>query len=147
MSGAFRFSWRAAGAMAAMLALASAGARAADAQVKGPVLVLRGTQAPDKPAPAKPAIATPPAVDPGVGPPPLADLSPVPRFQDQPAPRFSLDPAPRILGLDQRGGGAECRVACAETRYQCRVGDDAGACDTAWGQCVANCAEVSSSPL
>ena len=77
----------------------------------------------------------------------LDDESAIPRFQDNPAPRFGLDPAPRVLGLELRGGGAQCRTACAETRYQCRASDEADVCDTAWGQCVANCPESSSSPL
>lgn len=147
MSGALRPCWRAAAAALVAAALAG-GVQAAPAPVKGPVLVLRGPQTPDKPQAARPA-ALPgrPATDPGSGPPPLADLSPVPRFQDQPAPRFSLDPAPRIQGLDLRGGGAQCRTACAETRYQCRLADEADVCDGAWGQCVANCPEGSSSPL
>ncbi len=148
MSRALRPCWRAAAA-ALLLAALGGGVQAAPAPVKGPVLVLRGAQAPDKPAAAKPAPAPAraPAIDPASGPAPLADLSPVARFQDQPAPRFSLDPAPRILGLDQRGGGAQCRTACAETRYQCRINDEQDVCDGAWGQCVANCAEGSSSPL
>ena len=146
MSGAFRPCWRAATA-ALLLAAMGGGVEAAPAPVKGPVLVLRGAQAPDKPAAAKPAPAAGPAFDPGSGPAPLADLSPIPRFQDQPAPRFSLDPAPRILGLDQRGGGAQCRTACAESRYQCRINDEQDVCDGAWSQCVANCAEASSPPL
>lgn len=147
MSGAFRPCWRAA---AAALLLAALGGRvqAAPAPVKGPVLVLRGAQAPDKPVAAKAAPATlAPVFDPGSGPARLADLSRVPRFQDQPAPRFSLDPAPRVLGLDARGGGAQCRTACAENRYQCRINDEQDVCDGAWGQCVANCPEGSSSPL
>ena len=151
MSGAYRPCRRAAAA-ALLLAVLSGVAPAAPAPVKGPVIVLRGAQAPDAPAPARPAAAAalllpPPGGDPAAGPPPAADLSPIPRFQDNPAPRFGLDPAPRVLGLELRGGGAQCRTACAETRYQCRASDEADVCDTAWGQCVANCPESSSSPL
>ena len=147
MSGVLRPRWRAAAAALVLAALAG-GVAAAPAPVKGPVLVLRGAQTPDKPQAAKPApLPALPAYDPGSGPPPLADLSPVPRFQDQPAPRFSLDPAPRVLGLDLRGGGAQCRTTCAETRYQCRLADEPETCDTTWGQCVANCPEVSSPAL
>ena len=146
MSGALHHGWRVA-AVLAVLAAACAGAQAADAPVKGPIVVLRGSPTPDNRVPAKPAAPGAPAVDPGVGPPPLADLSPIPRFQDDPAPRFSLDPAPRVPGLDLLGGGAACRTACAETRYQCRVTDEADACDGAWSQCVASCAQSSASPL
>ena len=150
MSGAQGHCWRAAAA-ALLLAVLSGVAPAAPAPAKGPVIVLRGAQAPDTP----PAGKTPPAaglpapagVDPGSGPPPLADLSPIPRFQDNPAPRFGGDPAPRLLGLDLRGGGAQCRTACAETRYQCRATDEADVCDSAWGQCVVNCPELSSPVL
>ena len=147
MSGALR-SYRRAAAAALLLAVLSGVAPAAPAPVKGPVVVLRGVQAPDTPVkPAPAALPAPLGGDPAAGPPPLADLSPIPRFQDNPAPRFGLDPAPRIPGLDLRGGGALCRTACAETRYQCRATDEADVCDTTWGQCVANCAESSSSPL
>ncbi len=147
MSGTLRPSWRAAAAALVLAALAG-GVDAAPAPQKGPVVVLRGAQAPDKPKAARPADPpAAPAYDPGSGPPPLADLSPIPRFQDSPAPRFNLDPAPRVVGFDQRGGGAQCRTSCAETRYQCRIADEPEACDSAWGQCVATCPEVSSPPL
>ena len=144
MVGALRHPWLR--AIAAALAMAAISA-AAEAQTAGP---LRGYQVPEKPAPKPPATApqappTTPSFDPGIGPPPLADLSPVPRFQDDPAPRFSLDPAPRVLGLGLRGGGAACRTSCAETRYICRATDEAEVCDTAWSQCVAGCGESSSS--
>ena len=43
--------------------------------------------------------------------------------------------------------GAQCRTACAETRYQCRATDEADVCDSAWGQCVVNCPEMSSPSL
>jgi len=145
MSAPWRDSWRAASAALLLLALASTGADAANG-------ALRGYQVPDQPAPAaKPSPLAPapaaPAADPGVGPPPLADLSPIPRFQDDPAPRFNLDPAPRTQGLDQGGGGAACRTACAQSRYQCLVEDENDLCDGAWSQCVASCAESSSAPL
>ncbi len=134
-----------------LFAALSGAVQAAPAPAKGPVIVLRGAQAPDTPAARKPtpAAGLPAtlAVDPGSGPPPLADLSPIPRFQDNPAPRFGGDPAPRLLGLDLRGGGAQCRTACAETRYQCRATDEADVCDSAWGQCVVNCPEMSSPSL
>ena len=150
MTGALRHPWRAAAAAVLALAVASAGAEAQTAGQNGGVL--RGYQVPDKPAPKpqaaapQPAAPAPPQFDPGSGPPPLADLSPIPRFQDDPAPRFNLDPAPRTQGLDLRGGGAQCRTACAETRYMCRATDEADVCDSAWSQCVANCAEASPSP-
>jgi len=138
-------------ALAALaLAAVSAGAEAQTAAQNGGAL--RGYQVPDK-APAKAQTPTPtatpagPLFDPGAGPPPLADISPIPRFQDDPAPRFSLDPAPRTQGLDLRADGAACRTSCAETRYQCRASDDADICDRSWSQCVSSCAESSSAPL
>jgi hypothetical protein len=93
------------------------------------------------------ALPAPPAVDPAIGPARTADLSPIPRFQDDPAPRFNLDPAPRVQGLGQPGSGAACRTACAESRYQCRANEPDDVCDGVWSQCVAGCAESSSSPL
>jgi hypothetical protein len=147
MSAALRHPGRAAAAAVLALAVVTAGAEAQTAGQNGGTL--RGYQIPDQPKPMPPAPAAAPAApqfDPGSGPPPLADLSPVPRFQDDPAPRFNLDPAPRTPGLDLRGGGAQCRTACADTRYLCRATDEPDVCDTAWGQCVANCAEASPSP-
>ncbi len=148
MLRALRHPWLRAVAAAMALAVVSAGAEAQTAGQSGGGL--RGYQIPDKPQPKPvaappPAPAVTPAFDPAAGPPPLADLSPIPRFQDDPAPRFNLDPAPRIQGLDQRGGGAACRTSCAETRYQCRASDDADICDSAWSQCVAGCSEASAS--
>jgi hypothetical protein len=148
MAGAFRHPWlRAIGATLALAAVSAA----AEAQTAGQAGPLRGYQIPDRPAPKAlptppPPLPTTPGFDPGIGPPPLADLSPIPRFQDDPAPRFNLDPAPRILGLDQRGGGAACRTSCAESRYQCRATDESDVCDAAWSQCVASCGESSPSP-
>jgi len=149
MSGALRHPWRAACAAILAFALVSAGAEAQTAGQSGGTL--RGYQIPDQPAPKPQRIAPPPSlappdVDPGIGPPPLADLSPISRFQDDPAPRFTLDAAPRAQGLDLRGGGAACRTACASSRYMCRASDEADVCDSVWGQCVANCAQASSSP-
>ncbi len=132
---------------AAVLAMAVVSASAEAAGPSGPTVVLRGPQTVDKPAPAPLPQAAGPAFDPGSGPPPLADLSPVPRFNDDPTPRFNLDPAPRVGGLDLRGSGAECRTACAESRYLCRATDEPDQCDGAWGQCVAACSESSSAPL
>ena len=131
-------------------AVLAAGVLAAGAQAATPgkaTVVLRGSQPVAAPAPLPPPAPTPPDVDPGIGPPALADLSPAPRFLDNPAPRFSADPAPRVGGLDLLGGGAQCRTACAQTRYICRVDQDAEVCDTAWGQCVASCTEASAGPL
>lgn len=130
--------------MIAVLALAflAAGARAATSGTPAKAtVVLRGPQKVDAPAP--PPAPPPPSSDPGIGPPPLMDLSPIPRFQDDPVPRFGGDPAPRVGGLDLIGGGAQCRTACAQSRYQCRVTEDADQCDSAWGQCVASCTEAS----
>ena len=146
MSGALRHSWRAIAAAVLAFAVVSAGAEAQTAAG-----ALRGYQVPEQPAPKRQPAVTPPGplppqTDPGIGPPPLADLSPIPRFQGDPAPRFNLDAAPRAQGLDLRGGGAVCRTACAETRYMCRASDEAESCDSAWGRCVANCAEASPSP-
>jgi hypothetical protein len=149
MIGAVTKRWRIAAAVL-VLGVLAAGAQAATpatpAPEKGPI-VLRGPQAVDKPAPAARPAPSDPAVDPAIGPAPLTELSPVPRFLDQPAPRFGGDPAPRVGGLDLLGGGAACRTACAESRYQCRAGDLPDQCDGAWGQCVASCAESSSAPL
>ena len=150
MPGPSRHPWLRAAVASLALAVVSAGAEAQTAGQRG--AGLRGYQIPDAPKPKPPVAAPPtpgpatPASDPGSGPPPLADLSPIPRFQDDPAPRFNLDPAPRTQGLDLRGGGAQCRTACAETRYMCRATDEADVCDSAWSQCVANCAEASPSP-
>ncbi len=146
MSGALRHPWRAVAVAVLAIIMTSAGA---DAQTNA---MLRGYQIPEQPAPKsrdtalQPPALVAPQFDPGSGPPPLADLSPIPRFQDDPAPRFNLDPAPRTQGLDRLGGGAACRTACAETRYMCRANDEAELCDSVWGQCVANCAQASSSP-
>ena len=144
MLGALRHRLRIAAAVLALAVLA-AGAQAATPSKA--TVVLRGSQpaaTPVVPAPPEPAA---PSFDPGIGPPPPADFSPVPRFQDNPAPRFSVDPAPRIGGLDLIGGGARCRTACAQSRYQCRVTDDLDVCDTTWGQCVASCTEASADRL
>ena len=144
MTGVLRRLGRIAGAV---LAIAAVSASAEAAGPSAPTVVLRGSQTVDKPAPTPAAQPAAPAVDPGSGPPPLADLSPIPRFNDDPSPRFNLDPAPRVGGLDLRGGGAQCRTACAESRYLCRATDEADQCDGAWGQCVAACAESSPAPL
>ncbi len=144
MSGALRHRLRTA---AVVLALAMLAAAADAATPSKATVVLRGSQpaaAPATPATTQPA---PLSFDPAIGPPPATDFSPVPRFQDDPAPRFSVDPAPRVGGLDILGGGAQCRTACAQTRYQCRVTDDLDVCDTTWGRCVASCAEVSAGRL
>ena len=127
------------------LALLSTGAQAATPGKA--TVVLRGSQPALTQAVAAPSAPAAPSSDPGIGPAPLADFSPVPRFQDSPAPRFSVDPAPRVGGLDLLGGGAQCRTACAQSRYQCRVTDDLDVCDTQWSQCVASCTEVSSGRL
>ena len=144
MSGALRHHLKTSAAVLALVLLA-AGAQAATPGKA--TVVLRGSQpAAAVPVPAPPAPAAP-SWDPGAGPAPPLDLSPIPRFQDNPAPRFSVDPAPRVGGLDLLGGGAQCRTACAQSRYQCRVTDDADLCDTAWGQCVASCTEASAGRL
>lgn len=153
MSGALRHPWRAALSALLLLATVSVGAEAQTVGAGQNQPPLRGYQVPDRPAPAKPARATaaplaaPPAVDPGIGPPPTADLSPIPRFQDDPAPRFNLDPAPRVAGLSPPGSAAECRTACAISRYQCRANEPVDVCDAVWSQCVVGCGESSSSPL
>ncbi|HEY5411210.1 MAG TPA: hypothetical protein VIJ94_10840 [Caulobacteraceae bacterium] len=145
MTSALGHGWRRAAAAVLVLAVLAAGAEAAPST--GPMVVLRGPQTVRKPAPLPPAQPAAPAFDPGSGPPPLADLSPIPRFNDDPVPRFNEDPAPRVGGLDLRGGGAQCRTACAESRYLCRATDEPDQCDGAWGQCVAACSESSPSPL
>jgi hypothetical protein len=153
MSGALRHPWRAAVSALLLLATVSAGAAAQTVTTGEKPPPLRGYQVPDKPVPAKPARAAtlalpaPPTVDPGNGPARAADLSPIPRFQDDPAPRFNLDPAPRVAGLSPPGSGAECRTACAISRYQCSANEPVDVCDGVWSQCVAGCAESSSSPL
>jgi len=140
MLGALRHRLRIAAAVLALATLAAGAQAAAPAKA---TVVLRG---PEPVVPASPEPAAP-SSDSGIGPPPLTDLSPIPRFQDDPAPRFGVDPAPRVGGLDLLGGGAQCRTACAQSRYQCRVTDDIDVCDTAWGQCVASCTEASAGRL
>ena len=144
MLAAFRHRLRLAAAVLAM-AVVAVGAEAATPSKA--TVVLRGSQPAVTPAVAAPSEPAAPSSDPGIGPAPLADFSPVPRFQDSPAPRFSVDPAPRVGGLDLLGGGAQCRTACAQSRYQCRGTDDLDVCDTQWSQCVASCTEVSSGRL
>ena len=146
MSGPISRRLRSLAALAALLA-ATAGANAATPSKA--TVVLRGSQTVQAPeATPTPAASSRPAVDPATGPFSPLDLPVAPRFRDNPAPRFSLDPAPRVGGLDLIGGGAQCRMACAKTRYLCRATDDEDdSCDGPWGQCVASCTETSSNGL
>jgi hypothetical protein len=135
-------------ALAALL-VATAGAEAATPSKA--TVVLRGSQGVDKPASAQAPVPAPPPVappgDPAIGPAAPTALPVAPRFQDNPAARFGMDPAPRVGGLSLEGGGAQCRTACAESRYLCRASEEAELCDGAWGQCIASCTEASSNAL
>ncbi len=47
----------------------------------------------------------------------------------------------RLKGLNPAsasGQAAQCRAQCAQTRYICTA-EDAGDCDSVWGECVVRC--------
>ena len=55
------------------------------------------------------------------------------------APTPASSPAPRLATAAPQPDPAQCRIACAQTSYFCRAGDDPDGCDGAWSQCVAAC--------
>jgi len=62
-------------------------------------------------------------------PPKPADDAPAPT--PAPPPRPAASPAPR--------DGADCRMGCAQSYYQCRADDTDDSCGGGWSQCLAAC--------
>jgi hypothetical protein len=49
-----------------------------------------------------------------------------------------VTPLKGLNGPSASAQAAQCRAQCAEARYVCTA-QDAGDCDTVWGQCVVRC--------
>ena len=91
------------------------------------MIVLRGPE---------PATAQPPSAD-AVAP-AIANQS----IDPTPSPALARDwsTSPRVGGYtDAAGGGAQCRLSCAQDYYSCKAGQDDEDCGGHWSQCLTAC--------
>jgi hypothetical protein len=54
----------------------------------------------------------------------------------------AVTPLKGLSGPSASAQAAQCRAQCAEARYICTA-QDAGDCDTVWGECVVRCSGAS----